>query len=251
MSEEPLSEAGSILTVCSGPPSVPSLPTALAADGVWEYKAALEFVRTPFAVRCNVVKVWRPLPRHIWSLLGSSADEMQSRRRERHALLGVILMAVALIAGCWLAAYRWPGLPRQLLPGALWVTVPPLAGWVFVRWAWIPAVTAGSAGRSAALAFARYLSGVYLYVYLMIAVGAALTLLLAVLAPARTQTLRYCVWLFLFGESFFVPAVMWLRLVGNDSSGRAFGRARPAVAAAYLVLFVVVPIIGMGVLMWA
>lgn len=50
---------------------------------------------------------------------------------------------------------------------------------------------------------------------------------------------------FLFGESFFVPGAMWLRLVVLDQSGRVFGARRYRVLAVYLLLTVVIPIIGM------
>jgi hypothetical protein len=210
-----------------------------------EHSAALEFVRTPFTVRCNVVKVWRPLPRDLWSLLGSQADVRESRRRERVALVAVLLMAVMIAAGSTGLGHRWLHAPGPPVAVALWVVVPPLMGWVFVRSVWIPLATVGQPAREAAKTFARHLSGVYLYVYLMIAVGAALVLLLARVAPAQTGVLRYCLWWFLFGESCFVPTVMWLRLVRNDSSGCVFGRSRNLVLVLYLISFVALPAVGM------
>jgi hypothetical protein len=205
----------------------------------------LEFVRTPFTVRCNVVKVWRPLPRDIWSLLGSQSDVQQSRRRERVALLAVVLMAMMIAAGSTGAGHQWLYVPGPSPAVALWIVVPPLVGWVFARWLWIPLVAAGRPTREATMAFARHLSGVYLYVYLMISLGVALMLLLARAAPVGTGTLRYCLWWFLFGESFFVPAVMWLRLVRNDSSGCVFGRFRYLFLVVYLVVFVAFPSVEM------
>ena len=205
----------------------------------------MEFVRTPFTVRCNVVKVWRPFPRDIWSLLDSQADVRQSRRRERVALLAVLLMAMMIAAGSTDVGHRWLHVPGPSPAVALWVVVPPLVGWVFVRLVWIPLASAGRPTREATMAFARHLSGVYLYVYLMISLGVALALLLARVAPVGTGTLRYYLWWFLFGESFFVPAVMWLRLVRNDLTGCVFGRFRYLIVAVYLVVFVAFPSVGM------
>ena len=65
-------------------------------------------------------------------------------------------------------------------------------------------------------------------------------------APAETAFIRWCFWCVLFGESFFVPGVMWIRLVLADRSVEVFGRFRIALLAAYLALFVVVPIYGMA-----
>ena len=70
--------------------------------------------------------------------------------------------------------------------------------------------------------------------------------LLIIVSPAGTETFRVCLWCFLFGESFFVPAVLWMRLVVNDLSGRVFGRARHVLLALYLAIFVVLPIVGMA-----
>jgi hypothetical protein len=145
------------------------------------------------------------------------------------------------------ATLGWYFSPGQTLPALFWVVVPSLVGWAFVRALWIPLVAAGRATRTATLTFARHLSGVYFYVYVMLIVGALLLPLLTLLAPADTATLRWCLWCFLFGESFFVPGLMWARLVGRDSSGWVFGRQRYAVLAAYVVLFVVIPIVGMAV----
>src|SRR5437870_1458083 len=68
--------------------------------------AVTDFVRTPFALRCNVVKVWRPLPENIWNHLASPAAVLQSRQREQRALLSVMLMAATLIAGFSSFGYR-------------------------------------------------------------------------------------------------------------------------------------------------
>jgi hypothetical protein len=161
-------------------------------------------------------------------------------------VLGVVLLATSIVVGFLGTGYEWCHTAGRLLSPVLWVAAPPVAGWAFVRLLWIPRVTADLPTRGAVTVFTRYLSGVYLYVYLMVFVGAALMLILASAAPVRTEVFRDCLWLFLFGESFFVPAVLWVRLVMNDSSGQVFGRSRYAVLMLYLVLFVAFPIIGMG-----
>ncbi len=205
----------------------------------------MEFVSTPFAVRCNVVKVWRALPGDIWRVLGSEADVQQSRRREQLAVVAVLVMAMMILAGFTGAGHPGQRVPRSPVTAALWVVAPPLAGWGFVRLLWIPLASAGRPTREATMAFTRHLSGVYLYVYLMIVLGVGLMLLLARIAPMRTETFRYCLWWFLFGESFFVPAVMWLRLVRHDASGCVFGRSRHLILMLYLVVFVAFPLVGM------
>jgi len=237
-------------------------------------QSVVDFIRTPFAVRCNVVKVWRPLPQNIWDQLSSPADVLQSRQWERRALFGIAIMVVILVAGFSNVGYRthvanivvsypllgasfastgeshltsgWFYAPGLSIRFALWTVVPPLVVWMMVRSIWIPMVAAGRPTRDATLAFARHLSGVYLYVYLMIVLGAALMPVLIQFDPVRTETLRWCLRWFLFGESFFVPALMWLRLVGNDASGQVFGRSRCAILVAYGAVIVVIPIMGMG-----
>lgn len=187
---------------------------------------------------------WRPLPPDLWQVLASPIDVRHSRQREQVALAAVLAMALLIVAAIT-GAGLGSGASAPSLPATLWVVLPPLAGWAFVRRLWIPLATAGRPDREPALAFARYLSGVYLYVYLMIVLGAALVLLLAWVAPTGSHLVRYCLWWFLFGESFFVPAVMWLRLVRNDSSGNVFGRFRYPLLVVYLTVFVAYPAAGM------
>lgn len=247
-------------------PAPPSAPPVHRA-------AVLDFVRTPFTVRRNVVKVWRALPADPWTQLSLPADHAHSIRRERWALGGVAVGALLLVAGfssvglCTavgedLAFFPllgkslptptegslipgWYYVPGQSLSLALWVVVPSLAGWAFVRLVWLPTVALRCPAPEATLAFARHLSGVYLYVYAMILVGAGLMPLLILLSPKGTETLRWCLWCFLFGESFFVPAAMWSRLVINDSPGKVFGRFRYTALVLYLTFFVAIPIGGM------
>lgn len=139
----------------------------------------------------------------------------------------------------------WYYVPGQSLSLAFWVVGPTLLGWAFVRRIWIPVVAAGKATRAATLTFARHLGAVYLYVYLMVGGGVVLMLPLVQWAPRSTEALRWYFWCFLFGESFFVPAAMWLRLAIHDTSGQVFGRHSWAVLVLYVTLFVVVPIVGM------
>lgn len=235
--------------------------------------AVLDFIRTPFHVRCNVVKAWRPLPENVWATLSQPEDCARAKRVERRALAGVTAMAVLLIAGFCSIGLRttageeslcfpllgksrtvpendppgpgWYYAPGQSLSLAFWVVGPTLLGWAFVRLIWIPTVAAGKPTRTATLTFARHLGAVYLYVYLMVVSGAALMLPLILWAPKGTEGLRWYFWCFLFGESFFVPAAMWLRLAIHDASGQVFGRHRFAPLALYVTLFVVVPIVGM------
>ena len=68
---------------------------------------------------------------------------------------------------------------------------------------------------------------------------------LIIWSPRGTETFRWCLWCFLFGESFFVPAAMWLRLLLHDSAGRVFGRRRLLVFSLYLTMCMVIPIYGM------
>lgn len=239
-----------------------------------ERMAVLDFVRTALAVRCNIVKVWRPLPAGLWNSLRTPEDERISRQQERRAVACVGLMAAMLIGGFSSIGYRnqvqqtascfpllgpsfsleggrsaepgWYWAPGQTTSLGLWIVVPTLAGWAFVRKIWIPSVTAGRPSQGAAMAMARHLSGVYLYVYLMIVAGAALMPLLILAGPERTETLRWCLRWFLFGESFFVPAVMYVRLVRNDASGAVFGRARQVVLAGYLIGCVAIPAAGVA-----
>jgi hypothetical protein len=245
----------------------------MSPGGLLDQSSVRSFVRTPFAVRCNVVKVWRPLPADLWTTLSQPGDCALSKRVERQALAGITVMAVMLIAGFSSAGLRttageedlcfpllgkslavpehgppdpgWYHAPGQSLSLGFWVVGPSLGGWVFVRLIWIPVAAARKPTREATLTFARHLGAVYLYVYLMIVSGAALMVPLIVLAPKGTEWFRWCLWCFLFGESFFVPAAMWLRLVICDSSGQVFGRHRFAIMALYLTLFVVIPIVGM------
>lgn len=255
--------------------------TATGSSGGAGGRAAVrDFVRTPLAVRRNVVKVWREIPPGVWTELSEPSDRLGSIRRERQAVLSVALMAVMLVAGfsgiglratvdgddlCFPLLgrsmgvpagagedvlhgpgdARWYYIPGQSLNLALWVVAPSLLGWVFVRVIWIPTVAAKRPTRAATVTFARHLGAVYLYVYLMILAGVSLMPLLIFLSPRGTETLRWWLWCFLFGESFFVPAVMWSRLVIRDSFGQVFGRFRYAVLVLYLLLFIVVPIAGM------
>lgn len=237
-----------------------------------EHEVAL-FVRTPFDVRRNVVKVWRPLPANLWTGLAKAGEIARSKYRERLAIIAVVSMAIVLLCGISGIGYRevtagagaefpllggafpvgspatstsgWYFAPGQTLMAALWVVVPSLAGWFFMRAVWIP-LTAASGTRWPTLAFARNLSGTYLYVYIMITAGAVLLPLLILAGAERTSTFRWCLWCFLFGESFFVPGVMWTRLVVNDSAGAVFGPRRYWLLSAYVLLFVIIPIIGMA-----
>ena len=233
----------------------------------------LNFVRTPFSARRNVVKIWRSIPANIWTALSLPEDRLESLRRERLALLGVGLIATILVAGIAFIGFRadvdgstmsfpmlgwsfsakgdtppspgWYYMPGQTLSLVLWTVLPPLLGWAFVRAVWIPLIVSGRPHRESAVSFARHLSGVYFYVFLMIFAGACLMPLFVRLSPAGFEMFRWCFWCFLFGESFFVPAVMWLRLVLSDSSGQVFGQFRHGLMAAYLLGCVVIPIYGM------
>lgn len=264
-------------------------PAALSRNLEEGREAVLAFVRTPFAVRCNIVKVWRAMPHGLWESLGSPADVLRSRQRERWAIAGVVLMA-AILTVIWPVAGRpapvgsqwhkaseavsigagseghFNGNEPRLTPGAwpqqwclasgapaapaIWVMIVPLLGWAFVRLLWIPWATKGKSTHQATLAFARHLSGVYLFVYLMIFVGTGLLWAMILARPAQTEGLRWCLWWFLFGESFFVPAAMWLRLVVNNRNGSAFGQYRHEVLAMYLIAFVVIPVYGMVSFFW-
>jgi len=248
-------------------------PCASSSGSASGRDAVLDFVRTPFAVRRNVVKVWRALPADLWIALSEPEDCTRSRRIERWCLVGVVVMAVMLVVLSSSIGLRttvgdedlcfpllgwsrpapagsapgsgWYYAPGQSLSLALWVVVPSLTGWVFVRSLWIPLVAAGKPTREATLATGRHLAAVYLYVYVMIIVGAALMVPLVLLAPKGLEVFRWCLWCFLFGESFFVSAVMWLRLIIQDSPGAVFGRYRYGILALYMLLFVVIPIWGM------
>lgn len=232
-----------------------------------------EFVRTPFAVRCNVVKFWRQLPPELWTALSESKDHTASMRAERRALAGVAITAAMLLAVfsgfgtrasvgelelCfpllgWSSEmpaggspiHGWYYAPGQSLSLVLWTVGPSLAGWAFVRLFWLPLVATAKPKRAATLSFARHLGAVYLYVYLMVVGGAALMVPLVLLAPGGTETIRWYLWCFLFGESFFVPAAMWFRLVVHDRSGQVFGPHRYPAMALYATLFIVIPICGM------
>ncbi len=239
--------------------------------------AVLDFVRTPFTVRRNVVKVWRTIPSDLWIALGGADEGTRARRVERRAVAGVALMAAALMVGFSGMGVRavdgdqsllfsilgksnpapengptqagWYFVPGRSIIMVFWVVVPSLLGWACVRLIWIPLVAAGNPTGQATLNMARHLGSVYLYVYMMIIGGALLMVPLTVLAPRGTEMFRWCFWCFLFGESFFVPAVMWLRLVVTDSTGRVFGSNRFVWMAVYLAAFVVVPIWGMAQLL--
>jgi hypothetical protein len=245
--------------------TVSELPEAAVADP--GRAAVLAFCETPFAIRGNVVKVWKPLPAGLWTALGRPQDDAPARGRERGAFASVVLMCLFLaVAGSLVyrpartaAGEVYPVIGRPLAgqagpatgpgwalaPGVsavllFWVIVPSLAGWAAVRLAWIPLC-----GGAAACNLARHLASVYAYVYLMITVGAVLMAALVAMAPASTATFRWWLWCFLFGESFFVPAVMWIRVVAADRNGAAFGRHRYAGLGVYLIACVVVPLIGM------
>lgn len=233
---------------------------------------ARAFVRTPFRVRCNVVRVWRPLPADLWTALTQPDDRPRAAHVERRALAGVLLMAALLMTVISGVGYRpasgapvrsYPLLGKSLhtpeaqqqgagwyfnawetISLAFWVVGPSLAGWAFVRLMWIPAA-ATSPARQATLTMARHLGAVYRYVYAMVMAGTILMVPLIRWLPAETELFRWCFWCFLFGESFFVPAAMWIRLVAHDRQGRVFGRFRFPVLGVYLLLFVVVPIWGM------
>lgn len=246
-------------------------PVAVApADA--QREAVLAFCRTPFAIRRNVVKVWRPLPAGLWTALDRAEDALPAARRE----LGSLAAVLAISLGLWLlssVAYRpaetaetvYPVLGRPVPPATsaitpagpsvgwgwtpglsgilvFWTVAPTLAGWAAFRGLWIPRF-----GGEPARRFAGHLACVYAYVFVMIAVGAVLLALLVRWWPAETAWLRWCLWCFLFGESFFVPAVMWIRLMVHDRDGRAFGPRRYVGLAVYLVVCVVVPLAGMVV----
>ena len=238
-----------------------------------------EFVRTPFAVRRNVVKVWQPLPAGLWTALTTQVDQLTAARRERTALVWVACLALVIVVGASVVELVQTGADdrvtypligkaesatasgrsdslgeggwrfvagRSALP-ALWAVIPSLCGWGFVRLMWIPLASRGAApvDRQAMAAFARFLSGVYLYVYAMITTGLLVSLILLATFPCGSDTFRWLLWLFLFGESFFVPALVWIRMVCGDSTGGVFGQRRYAVLIVYLILFVLVPIAGM------
>ena len=231
------------------------------------------FVRSGFAVRCNVVKLWRSLPPDLWTGLSTPDDRRLARTRERRALWVVLGLALALwlgfshaglLVGEASTGHRYPLLGKSLVissgnhiqPGwyydaaqsttlALWVIGPSLLGWAFVRLLWLPMASADKPSRLATLTLVRHLGSVYAYVYLMVALGATLMIPLILLAPAKTETFRWYLWCFLFGESFFVPGVMWARLVLRDRAGEVFGRFRHVWLTFYLVLCMVVPILGM------
>lgn len=235
--------------------------------------AVLRFVDTPFGVRRNVVKAWRTLPAGLWIALSERYDRQLAVGRERRAVAGVVLVAAVLLIGFSGAGLEamiegqavcvplvgrtntpigemapslgWCYVPGKSLTLVLWTVGPSLVGWVCMRWIWIPAVARGGDNREAVLNCARHLGSVYFYVYLMILVGASLMPLLILASPGGTVFLRWCLWCFLFGESFFVPAVMWIRLILHDRTGAVFGRWRKLGLGLYLLLFVVVPILGM------
>ncbi len=241
---------------------------------------ARRFFRTPFKTRRNVVKVWRPVPGGLWTALDQPSDAARSIRRELRAIAAVLFMIAVIIAASglrWTAPIdreirTWPAFgsrsahaaadarqdhpaaetgwtfaPGQTFAPVLWTVVPSVLGWWLVRGVWIPLATRRRDDRSAAITAARLLSAAYAYIYLMIAAGALLNVLLVRIAPAATDRFRWWLWLFLFGESFFVPAVMWIRLVRADKPGQAFGSARHAWLVVYLTVCVVIPL---GAMSW-
>ena len=60
-----------------------------------------------------------------------------------------------ILAGFTGAGHPGQRVPRSPVTAALWVVVPPLAGWGFVRLLWIPLACAGRPTREATMAFAR------------------------------------------------------------------------------------------------
>ena len=251
------------------------------SGGAIDATAVRDFVRTAFSVRRNVVKVWRAIPKDIWLALDTPADRELSERRERRAAVGTAILIGLLIAGFGSTGYRvrvggverdfpligkssivgsfdtdglsraagsavgWYYAPGQSLVLVLWVVGPPLAGWALIRWFWIPTVVREPGRRDSVLAFARHLLSVYLFVFLMVVVGCALMPALILLSPAGTESFRWYLWCFLFGESFFVPAVMWGRFVIADRDGAVFGRHRFVWLGLYASLCVLFPILGM------
>jgi len=234
-----------------------------------------EFVRTPFRVRKRVVSVWRPLPEGLWETLNTESDRRVARRREIQAVVAVVAIALVLsAAGTSIGRYAaFDGaVERATLVGAsvadggppgaagswyvtafetwhvmMWTVLPSLMGWAVLRSGVIPVCARASGIERSAAAMAGHLASVYLFVYLMIAVGALVLALLLALWPAASQSPRWWLWCFLFGESFFVPGVMWSRLMAQTGAERVFGRWRYMLLAAWLALFVVVPIVGMSV----
>lgn len=248
-------------------------PAPGAPDANEDESRIRQFVSTPFSVRCNIVKVWHPLPSGFWGKLAKPEDAERGRRAERAAIVSVLAMAVVLVVGFsgvgigttldgWYQCFPVVGKPAprptldpktlgwcfefgRSFSAVFWTVGPSLAGWAFVRWLWIPMVVRNHPARAAAKTMAQHLGSVYLYVYLMICAGAVLMLVVARVAPAETAFIRWGFWCFLFGESFFVPGVMWIRLVLANQSAEVFGRFRIAWLAGYVVLFVVVPLYGM------
>lgn len=137
--------------------------------------------------------------------------------------------------------YAWGQSWIQMLCGV----VAPLGGWIIVRAVWLPVLSRSKPSRQATLSLARHLGSVYYFVFLVLLVGAAIMLLLLLISPAGTTLIRFFLGLLLFGESFFVPAVMWSRLILSDTEGRIFGRRRLIGLTAYLMVFVALPIAGM------
>lgn len=235
-----------------------------------ELSAAQAFTRSPFVVRGRVVAVWRSIPHDIWDALSSDFEGQRARRIERRAIVGVAVLSLVLLFGFGGLGFRatsdseglcFPLLGRSVpctvdaaaSPGwyyragqrfglAAWTVVPPLLGWLFVRGLWIPSVGTAPARRTSRLTLARHLGSVYLFVYAAIALCSLAMPLLIVASPLGTERFRWWLWCFLFGESFFVPAVMWIRLVLHDTNGSVFGRYRWWLLSLYLLLFVVVPL---------
>lgn len=239
-----------------------------------ERSPAQAFTRSPLTVRSRVVAVWRAIPDDAWEALSSDSERQRAMRVERRAIVGVAVLSLALVFGFGGLGFRtthgaaelcFPLLGRSLacatdaaaLSGwyyrtgqslglAVWTVVPPLLGWFFVRALWIPAVSGDPARRASRLTFARHLGSVYLCVYAAIALCSLSLPLLIIASPLGTERFRWWLWCFLFGESFFVPAVMWIRLVVHDTNGSVFGRYRWRLLSLYLLLFVVVPMVAMA-----
>lgn len=237
-----------------------------------------DFVLTPFSVRCNAVKVWRKLPDDLWTGLTDHAQRRRANSTEHRCIITTAALILVVLACASFAVpapsgdgdvllaqpvigWPWPldsdaagrraseidviFVPQQARLVLLWTILPTLLGWFAVRGVWIPRVTREKEHHAAAIALAQNLAPVYQYVFMMIAAGAVLMLPIAFLWPASSQFLRWCFWCFLFGESFFVPGVMWSRLVLCDSAGDVFGARRRMWLTLYLIAFVVLPLLGM------
>lgn len=255
-----------------------STPTSTSSPSARGPISLEDFVRSPFSVRCNVVKVWRQLPHDLWTGLTEHGQRRRANSTEHRCIIatGALILVVLACAsfafpapsddGDALLAQPVIGWPFPLdrsagagdlaqadiifVPGQarlvlLWTILPTLLGWLAVRGIWIPRITRRTDHHTAAIALAQNLAPVYQYVFMMIAAGAVLMVPVAFLWPASSQFLRWCFWCFLFGESFFVPGVMWSRFVLCDTAGDVFGKRRKVRLALYLIAFVVLPLLGM------